>query len=227
MPLRGSTEEQTLLAFASMLGWVPRTTAEMLAAAGELRKKHPVLARCSPRRIRALCRPFFNAGWTGADVLQALAYRPSATSTLPAMPAERVHHPAGWARARLSAWRDEAGRVLPGHHERDRVLAAVRAEHGQAGAAALPAGQHTLLPGHVSAHAQSRAGQAHITLERNRRRDRADRLARIRPPAEAAAAPTRAAALTVIRDHLTRRRRARQEPAERPEGAAAVGRRHP
>jgi hypothetical protein len=196
----------------------------MLAAACELRHAHPVLARLSPKAVRSLTRPYFQAGWTSTDVTHALAYRPSAPSVLPAMPLSRIYAPAGWARSRLAAWRDEAGRVLPGWHQRQAALAAARARHGRAGSASLPGGQLALLPDHLREQSHDRTEQAGQTLARNQRRRAADQRAGLTPyaqhgpsdprPTGTRAPPeedmnttgqTRAEAMTTIRDRLARR----------------------
>jgi hypothetical protein len=192
----------------------------MLAAACELRHAHPVLARLSPKALRSLARPYFAAGWTTSDVTHALAYRPSATSALPAMPLSRIYAPAGWARSRLAAWRDEAGGVLPGSQQRQVALAAARARHGRTGAASLPDGQLALLPEHIHEHARRLATQAADTVTRNHRRARADRRAGLVPYAQHGPADprvnnpagtesdtgthTRAEAMTAIRNRLAR-----------------------
>jgi hypothetical protein len=200
----------------------------MLAAAGELRHAHPVLARLSARSVRSLVRPYFAAGWTVGDVLHALYYRPSATCPLPSMPLGRVYAPAGWARSRLAAWRDDTGRVLPGWHQRRAALDDARAKHGQAAAAALPDGQLALTPKHVLAHADRATQRAGDTQARNHRREAAARHSGLVPydqhgPADPrrdghreppVTTRTRAEAMTAIRDTLARRRRPRDQRDE-------------
>jgi hypothetical protein len=192
----------------------------MLAAAGELRRAHPVLARLNARWVRSLLRPFFAAGWTVGDVLHALCYRPSATSTLPSMSLGRVYAPAGWARSRLAAWRDETGRVVPGEHQHQAALAEARARHGRAAGAALPFDEVTLREEHVSAHAARFTEGAAEAHARSQRRDEANRRAGLVPYAQhgpsdprrttrhepAGTARTRREAMTALRDQLARRR---------------------
>jgi hypothetical protein len=210
MPLRGSIEEEWVLAFASR---VPVTKSEMLAAACELRMQHPVLARLSPRWVRSLARPYWRAGWSNDDVLHALVYRPASTSTLPTMPVERIHSPAGWVRSRLAAWRDEHGQILASYSQRQATLAQVRAQHGQSAGSALPVGCQTLLPEHITAHANRAGADAGEALARSQRRDAATRaagLGHFRPdPPDLASATTRRQAITALRDTLARRRSAR------------------
>jgi hypothetical protein len=179
-----------------------------------------VLGRLRAKAVRALARPFFAAGWTTGDVLHALSYRPTATSTLPSMPLGRVYAPAGWARSRLSAWRDQTGRALPGWSQHQAALAAARAEHGRAGAAALPPDETLLTPGHVSGHAAQAAETARGFHTRQARRRAADHQAGLVPyqqhgPSDprrdghrepATVARTRDEAMTAIRDQLARRR---------------------
>ncbi|MGI8313383.1 hypothetical protein [Saccharopolyspora hattusasensis] len=112
--LRARFDEGTGPVFADR---VPVTRGEMLAAATELRQAHLVLARLSAKWVRNLCRPYWQAGWTNRDIEHALEYRPTSWSALPAMPAERVVVPARWIAARLAAWRDEHGRILPGRSQ--------------------------------------------------------------------------------------------------------------
>jgi hypothetical protein len=210
MPLRGSIEEEWVLAFAST---VPLTEAEMLVAACELRVQHPMLARLSPRWMRSLARPYWRAGWSNDDVLHALIYRPTSTSTLPTMPVEQVYSPAGWVRSRLTAWRNEHARILASYSQRQASLAQVRARHGQSAGSALPVGCQTLLPEHITAHANRASADAGEALARSQRRDAAARaagLGHFRPdPPDLASAATRWQAITALRDTLARRRGAR------------------
>jgi hypothetical protein len=205
MPLRGSIEEEWVLAFAST---VPLTETEMLVAACELRVQHPVLAQLSPRWVRSLARPYWRVGWSNNDVLHALIYRPTSMSTLPATPVERIHSPAGWVRWRLAAWRDHRGRVLPGYSQQQAARAEVRAAHGPGGLAALPSGQLGLFPIDVTNHARSLVDEARARLARMWRRERADRNAlpqryEDRPPAAPATVRT---ATGAIRERLAHRR---------------------
>jgi hypothetical protein len=174
-----------------------------------------------------MTRPYFAAGWTTSDITHALSYRPSSTSRLPAAPLARIYAPAGWARSRLAAWRDAAGRVLPGEHQRQAALADVRARHGHAGAASLPGDQLALLPEHITGQAHGLPERARETFARNQRREHADRRAGMVPYAQhgpcdprrsnttahpsedASTGETRAEAMTAIRNSLARTRHGR------------------
>lgn len=61
----------------------------MLAAAAELRTD-PALRRLTPRWIRSIARPWWEAGWTNNDLLYALEHRPRhdgpATTAPPLLP---------------------------------------------------------------------------------------------------------------------------------------------
>lgn len=165
---------------------VPTTRAQMLAAACELRRQHPILARLSGKAVRATARPYWRAGWTNADLLHALAYRPNSWWYATSCPVNQVISPAGWARSRLAAWRTPTGQILPGHSAQQATRDQVAARHGRAGLAALPAGAAALRPEHLLATARALAEQARETYQRNRRRDRVDELARPRSSAAAA-----------------------------------------
>ncbi len=114
-PLRGRIDEGQ----GQFATKVPTTRAQMLAAAAELRRQHPVLARLSVRAIRSICRSWWRSDWCNRDVLHALRYRPTGWSGTESGHVEyAVIHPAGWVRSRLSTWRDERGRPLPTRHTR-------------------------------------------------------------------------------------------------------------
>ncbi|RSD26438.1 hypothetical protein [Amycolatopsis eburnea] len=111
-PLRGRIDEKQAGGFAMK---VPTSRGEMLAAAAELRREHPVLGRMSPKAIRAVCRRWWRAGWTNRCIVWAMRYRPTGWSGTESGHAEyAVIHPTGWVRSRLSAWLDDHGRPLPG-----------------------------------------------------------------------------------------------------------------
>lgn len=218
----------------------PTSSAQMLAAASELRRQHPVLARLSPKAGRALCRPYWRAGWSNDDVLHALKYRPASWSTLPAMEAARVVAPYRWAQSRLSAWRTDTGRVLPGHRhvqaDRDALRQTIVTRHGRAALAAVPAGADRLRPADVRRLGQRRHAEAAETLRRRRAAELADARSAVRP-AEDAASPEHAARISAeiraaheqrqaaLREHLLAQARAAAERATAaPEsGAAPLG----
>jgi len=57
---------------------VPTSGFEMLVAAGWLRHRLPVFARLTRRAVRALCRPFWAAGWSNLDIVHAMDHLPAA-----------------------------------------------------------------------------------------------------------------------------------------------------
>lgn len=198
---------------------VPTTGPQMLAAAAELRRQHPVLARLTTRAVRALCRPHWRAQWTNDDVLHGLEYRPTSWSTLPAMDPAKVLAPYQWCQSRLSAWRTDTGRVLPGHsrreHDRRVRERAVAARHGRAALAALPAGAAQLRAVDVRRRGQQQHDAAVELLRRRRAAELTDARAATRPP-ELAASPETAALMSArIRAEQQRRRDQRAEMRER------------
>ncbi|MBN9748627.1 hypothetical protein DMP23_47460 [Amycolatopsis sp. A1MSW2902] len=111
-PLRGSFDESGRRLWART---VPTTRAEMLAAAAELRRQHPVLARLSAKAVRSECRSWWRAGWCNDGLLHALRSRPvgwSGVSTARSHGVYAVIHPAGWVRSRLSIWTTQTGNGL-------------------------------------------------------------------------------------------------------------------
>lgn len=191
--LRARFDEKQTVDFASR---APVGAGQMLAAAAQLRREHPILARLTAKAVRAECRAYWAAGWTNADVVHALEYRPTSWSTLPSVAEYVVIHPAGWVRTRLSAWRTPRGRVLPGFTDHRAVREAVQARHGRAAVAILPKGARLLTPADVREYARQRRDQAVETVARNQRRDQADALAMPRPKSEAASPEHRAEAVT-------------------------------
>lgn len=92
---------------------VPRTGQGRLKAVEILRDQvvpaHP-LRRVGPRRVRAMLRVFFEAGWSARDVQFALDHSPTGR---PHGFSQAVRAPAGWLRARLELWTDASGAPLP------------------------------------------------------------------------------------------------------------------
>lgn len=100
----------------------PVTRVEMLAAAAEMGRRSFVLRRASRRAVRSAARDFWAAGWSVADVLHALDYKPDG-SRWPHSGADRVRSVHGWMRHRLAAWRAQSGTPLESrsaHIERQR-----------------------------------------------------------------------------------------------------------
>lgn len=124
---------------------VPVTGAEMLAAGLELRDADRALRRLSPRWIRTLMKPWWQAGWTNRDLLHALDHRPAAgrSELVLRCPAAQLRRPDGWVRHRLSAWQDASGPLVsPSADARRR--AQVQATRGHAAAERLPYGASEL-----------------------------------------------------------------------------------
>jgi len=208
--------DETWLAFADR---VPTSAAQMLAAAAELRREDPILALLSVRAVRALCRPYWRAEWTNSDLVHALQFRPTSWSTLPAMEAAKVVAPYRWAQSRLSAWRTDTGRVLPGHSraDRDRRIRqhTVVARHGRGALAALPAGAARLRPADVHRYGRSRVNAAVETLRRRRAAELADARAAVRSPEKVASPEHVRRTSAEIRAEHERRRAQQAELHER------------
>jgi hypothetical protein len=128
---------------------VPTSGFEMLVAAGWLRHRLPVFARSTRKAVRALCRPFWAAGWSNLDIVHAMDHLPAAfgarAGTLIGRgPGEHLDSVQAWwwVRTRLDAWRDADGQVRRGYYQtrgrRRAMRAAVAARYGRAGLAVLP-----------------------------------------------------------------------------------------
>lgn len=98
----------------------PRTRSEALAVAAAVQARSRFLGQLSIEHLRHLGRPFFAAGWSGADVLHAIDHdeRGRAYGY-----AQGIRSPAAWARARLAAWLGPDGLPLP---SRSHLAAAAR-----------------------------------------------------------------------------------------------------
>ncbi|WP_226351126.1 hypothetical protein [Pseudonocardia sp. ICBG601] len=165
----------------------------MLAAARQLRDD-PLLARLSPRAIRAQVKPFWRAGWTNNDLRDALAHQPSTDG--PSRPVERcpagqVRWPAAWLRHRLGPWTGPCG-PLRAPHADAQARTAIAARHGHAAAQRLPYGHTTLPAAALRADDQQRA-EARLILAGNQTRDRHARLSRLVPDHNPARVSTREA----------------------------------
>jgi len=173
---------------------VPTSRFEMLVAADWLRREHPIFRRLSRFAVRALCRPYWRAGWVNRDLLWALDHRPSVfdqTAGVLVYPG-RIVSPALFLRSRLRAWRRDGvadGAILPGHWtSRVNDVAAVRAarrqvaeRHGRVGARLLRAGEAALSAQRIAEH--GRAARPPVTP--------ATRTAALGTAAQAAAAAER------------------------------------
>lgn len=79
----------------------PRTRGQRLAATQRLQDQAPVLARLGTRQLRSVLRPWYDRGWTPAQVLYALDHGPDGTLR---WHTADVRHVPGWIRHRLAAW---------------------------------------------------------------------------------------------------------------------------
>jgi hypothetical protein len=137
----------------------------MLVAAGWLRRRLPVFARCSRKLTRHLCKPYWSAGWTNRDIVHAMDHRPGvfgqATGVL--ICPDRIAAPPAFIASRLAAWRSADGVILPGHYSSLLTDAAatktarrlVAARHGRAGAALLRPGERALTAQRITEHGRA------------------------------------------------------------------------
>ena len=120
----------------------------MLIAADWLRRRLAVFARLTRKATRAVCRPFWRAGWSCLDIIHAMDHLPAAFGA-------RAHTPIGrgpadhldpaqawwWIRTRLDAWRDPDGQPLRGYYQtrgrRKAARDAIAARYGRAATAVL------------------------------------------------------------------------------------------
>lgn len=79
----------------------PRTRGQRLAATQRLQQQAPVLARIPDRQLRSVLKPWFELGWTPAQVLYALDHAPDGQAH---WHTADVRHVPGWIRSRLGAW---------------------------------------------------------------------------------------------------------------------------
>lgn len=80
---------------------------------------HPVLERLSDAGLASAWRPFAAAGWTPADWLHAIDWRPDGRQHRAAL--ATIRHPAGWLTWRLRQWRGEDGRPVLSRRQRAAV----------------------------------------------------------------------------------------------------------
>jgi hypothetical protein len=79
----------------------PRTRGQRLTATRRLRNQAPVLARLTDRQLRNVLRPWYDHGWSPAQIRYALDHQPDGT---PHWHTADVRHVAGWIRSRLGQW---------------------------------------------------------------------------------------------------------------------------
>jgi len=133
------------------LASIPRTSAEMLAAAQALAGRAPVLRRISPAYLRYLCRPFFAAGFSGRDVIEALNHD---VTGRPYRWTGDVRHVPGWFRSRLAPWMAPDGSVRPSaSQQRAAEAARVRAEQAARRAQDAAVRAAAASPERVAVHA--------------------------------------------------------------------------
>ncbi|MHA7170642.1 hypothetical protein ACX801_21055 [Arthrobacter bambusae] len=109
----------------------PKRRDQRVAAASEIRYRSFPLRCMTPKDVASSCRDFFLAGWTVADVIHALDWRPDG-SQWPHSGAPDTKDPwrmRGWLRHRLSAWRTEAGEPLRSRDQQEAArIATLRRE---------------------------------------------------------------------------------------------------
>ncbi|WP_427019465.1 hypothetical protein ACQCSX_22750 (plasmid) [Pseudarthrobacter sp. P1] len=122
---------------AAQVPWRPeiqwpshRTTSrriQRVAAAAEIRNRSFPLRCMTTKDVASTCRDFFLAGWTVADLLHALDWKPDGTAWphSGAPDTKDAWRMRGWLRHRLGAWRTEAAEPL---RSRDQQAAARQAE---------------------------------------------------------------------------------------------------
>lgn len=77
-------------------------------AIGELLEHVPALRKARAAFLAWVCRPFFVAGWTPADVLHAIDHRPD-DARIPHDGANGISDIARWVEHRLTVWNSPAG----------------------------------------------------------------------------------------------------------------------
>lgn len=107
------------------LAATPQNRSEALTAAAAVQEHLRLLRKLSAEHLRHLARPFFAAGWTPADLVHAIDHD---TRGRQHGYSAGVRSPAGWIRARLTAWLGPDGIPLPSRSQqavaaRRRVLA--------------------------------------------------------------------------------------------------------
>ncbi|MGM7778990.1 hypothetical protein ACSVHC_23635 [Arthrobacter sp. KNU-44] len=164
----------------------PKRHVQRVAAASEIRYRSFPLRCMTPKDIASSCRDFFLAGWTVADILHALDWRPDGTlwPHNGAPDTKDAWRMRGWLRHRLSAWRTEAGEPL---RSRDQQAAA-----------------------RVAALRREQEAERRRMLERQ-----AERAARL-DAGDSPVKVTAIAQIRAIFDATNRKRVARHSPAARP-----------
>ncbi|MFF2300679.1 hypothetical protein [Arthrobacter sp. NPDC058127] len=104
----------------------PKRHIQRVAAASEIRYRSFPLRCMTPKDVASSCRDFFLAGWTVADILHALDWRPDGTlwPHSGAPDTKDAWRMRGWLRHRLSHWRTEAGEPLRSRDQQATARAA-------------------------------------------------------------------------------------------------------
>ncbi|GEO97594.1 hypothetical protein KTU01_37170 [Kocuria turfanensis] len=102
------------------------------AAALELQHEAIVLRQLTTAHVVSVLRPFFEAGWTIADVLTALDWTPQGTR-YGFLTVEGIENPGAWLTARMRAWTHPDGTPM---RSRDQRVAAEAAQRRAAARAA-------------------------------------------------------------------------------------------
>lgn len=112
----------------------PKRRIQRVAAASEIRNRSFPLRCMTPKDVASSCRDFFLAGWTVADILHALDWRPDGTlwPHSGAPDTKDVWRMRGWLRHRLSAWRTDAGEPLHSRDQQEAARAAARRREQEA-----------------------------------------------------------------------------------------------
>lgn len=100
-----------------------RERHQAAAAMQEAAKASGWLADASPAAVASACRPFWQAGWTPADVMHAIEWRPDGPWRYDSRPADVP----GWLRYRLSYWVRSDGRPRASRSQRSRAERAAAA----------------------------------------------------------------------------------------------------
>ena len=117
----------------------PTSGLERLRATQTLQQQLPDLRGLSDVHLRSVLRPWYEAGWTNADLHHALDHRPDGRSYTFGGAGHDVRSPEGWIRFRLAPWTTADGdtwspTLSPTKHRAQQAAAERRKT-----AAALPA----------------------------------------------------------------------------------------
>ena len=117
--------------------WVPLRPDERRRTADELQARLPVLRRISARHVAWIVRPWAEAGWSSADLAEAIDRRPDGTRW-PHDGADGVGNVGAWLAYRLTPWRTPDGAVRPSPAQREAAAARERIARQVAERAAAP-----------------------------------------------------------------------------------------